>query len=94
VAGAPVIIADGLNGKNVRKVAIGKKHFEEVTIAGDIAAADSMIVLSHFKGHIVSGFGGAIKNMAWAVLHRKGSGHSTMPGHSPFRRSARAALRA
>src|SRR5512147_208027 len=31
VAGAPVIIADGLNGKNSRKVAIGKKHFPEVT---------------------------------------------------------------
>lgn len=64
VAGAPVIIADGLNGKNVRKVSIRQRHFDEVSIAGDIAAADSMIVLSHFKGHIVSGFGGAIKNLA------------------------------
>jgi uncharacterized Fe-S center protein len=63
VAGAPVIIADGLNGKNIRRVEIHKKHFAEVSIAGDIAAADSLIVLSHFKGHIVSGFGGAIKNL-------------------------------
>lgn len=64
VAGAPVIIADGLDGKNTRKVTIKKKHFRDVIIAGDITAADSMIVLSHFKGHIVSGFGGAIKNLA------------------------------
>lgn len=64
VAGAPVIIADGLNGKNIRRVEIQKKHFREVSIAGDIAAADSLIVLSHFKGHIVAGFGGAIKNLA------------------------------
>lgn len=63
VAGAPVIIADGLNGKNIRRVEIRKKHFREVSVAGDIAAADSLIVLSHFKGHIVSGFGGAIKNL-------------------------------
>lgn len=63
VAGAPVIIADGLNGKNIRRVEIKKKHFREVSIAGDIAAADSLIVLSHFKGHIASGFGGAIKNL-------------------------------
>nr|WP_319375281.1 DUF362 domain-containing protein [uncultured Methanoregula sp.] len=72
VAGAPVIIADGLNGKNIRKVAIGKKHFNEVSIAGDIAAADSLIVLSHFKGHIVSGFGGAIKNLAMGCAPPEG----------------------
>jgi uncharacterized protein len=72
VAGAPVIIADGLNGKNISKVTIRKKHFEEVSIAGDIAAADSMIVLSHFKGHIVSGFGGAIKNLAMGCAPPEG----------------------
>jgi hypothetical protein len=64
VAGAPVIIADGLDGKNVARVTINKKHFEQVSIAGDIAAADSLLVMSHFKGHIVSGFGGALKNLA------------------------------
>jgi len=64
VAGAPVIIADGLTGRHIRKVTINRKHFSDVLIAGDIAAADSLIVLSHFKGHIVSGFGGAIKNLA------------------------------
>jgi len=72
VVGAPVIIADGLNGKNVRRVTIKKKHFEEVSIAGDIAAADSLIVLSHFKGHIVSGFGGAIKNLAMGCAPPEG----------------------
>ena len=72
VAGAPVIIADGLNGKNVRTVTIDKKHFREASIAGDIAAADSMIVLSHFKGHIVSGFGGAIKNLAMGCAPPEG----------------------
>ncbi len=72
VTGAPVIIADGLYGKNVRRIAIGKKHFSEVAIAGDIAAADSLIVLSHFKGHIVSGFGGAIKNLAMGCAPPEG----------------------
>ncbi|NMB79262.1 MAG: DUF362 domain-containing protein [Methanomicrobiales archaeon] len=72
VAGAPVIIADGLNGRNLRKVRIDKNHFEEVSIAGDIAAADGMIVLSHFKGHIVSGFGGAIKNLAMGCAPPEG----------------------
>ena len=81
VAGAPVIIADGLNGKNIRRVEIHKKHFTEVSIAGDIAAADSLIVLSHFKGHIVSGFGGAIKNlgMGCAPPEGKRAQHNARP---------------
>ncbi len=72
VTGAPVIIADGLSGNNIARVQIGKKHFNTVTIAGDIAAAESMIVLSHFKGHIVSGFGGALKNLAMGCAPPEG----------------------
>jgi uncharacterized Fe-S center protein len=72
VTGAPVIIADGLTGKHVRRVEIHKNHFAEVSVAGDIAAADSMIVLSHFKGHIASGFGGAIKNLGMGCAPREG----------------------
>ena len=72
VVGAPVIIADGIFGKHVVKVPIGKKHFSEVSIAGDIVSADSMLILSHFKGHIVSGFGGAIKNLAMGCAPPEG----------------------
>ncbi len=72
VVGAPVIIADGIFGKHVVKVPIDKKHFSEVSIAGDIVSADSMLVLSHFKGHIVSGFGGAIKNLAMGCAPPEG----------------------
>jgi len=64
VAGAPVIIADGLSGTNITQVAIRGKHFKRVAIAGDIAASQSMVVMTHFKGHMVAGFGGAIKNLA------------------------------
>jgi len=62
--GAPTLIADGLFGENVVEVAIGQKHFASAKIAGAIAKASSMVVLSHFKGHGLAGFGGAIKNMA------------------------------
>ena len=72
VVGAPVIIADGLCGKNITYVSIKGKHFKRVAIAGDIAGADSMIVLTHFKGHIVSGFGGAIKNLAMGCAPPEG----------------------
>lgn len=72
VVGAPVIIADGLCGMNIAKVTINKKHFKHVFIAGDIVAADSMIVLTHFKAHMVSGFGGALKNLAMGCAPPKG----------------------
>lgn len=63
VTGAPIIIADGLRSENVAEIPINKKHFTQVKLAKDIVSADSMIVLSHFKGHEMAGFGGAIKNL-------------------------------
>ena len=81
VVGAPVIIADGLSGGNTKTIQIQKKHFKEVIISGDIAAAKSIIVLSHFKGHEVAGFGGAIKNlgMGCASAVGKQAQHSARP---------------
>jgi len=64
VLGAPFIISDGLVSDHYRDVRIDKKHFDTVKIAGDILAAPSMIVMSHFKAHAMAGFGGAIKNLA------------------------------
>lgn len=63
VVDAPVIIADGLRGGNHISVDVNLNHFRSVKIAGDIASAESMIVLSHFKAHMLAGFGGAIKNL-------------------------------
>ncbi len=64
VVNAPVIIADGLTGASAREIPVNLKHFQSVLIGAEIAQADSMIVLSHFKGHPMAGFGGAIKNLA------------------------------
>jgi uncharacterized protein len=81
VAGAPVIIADGLTGRNYENVKIEKKHFQSVKIASDIYYANSMIVISHFKGHIMAGFGGAIKNLAMGCSPAEGKReqHSARP---------------
>lgn len=79
--GAPVIIADGLLGRNQVDVKIGKKHFETVKIGQSIEQADSLIVSSHFKGHLMAGFGGAIKNLAMggASVEGKKEQHSVRP---------------
>jgi len=63
VTGAPLVIADGLRSENFIEFEINKKHFSKVKLAGDMVSADSIIVLSHFKGHEMVGFGGAIKNL-------------------------------
>ncbi len=64
VTGAPIVIADGLRGFDRREVPIAGEHFSSVLISPAVVDADDMIVISHFKGHPMAGFGGAIKNMA------------------------------
>ena len=64
VVDTPLIIADGLKGQNFRDILISGKYFKCVKIAGDIADADAMVVLTHMKGHALAGFGGALKNLA------------------------------
>lgn len=64
VVNAPLVIADGVYSKSSVEVTINCKHFEKVKIAREIENVKSMVVLSHFKGHEMSGFGGAIKNLA------------------------------
>lgn len=68
----PVIIADGLVGKDHYKVQVNLKHFKEVNIGSACDHIDSMIVLTHFKGHEVTGFGGAIKNVGMGLGSRSG----------------------
>ena len=70
--GAPIIIADGLYSKNSIDVPIDLKHFDTAKIAGDIYNSNSMVVLSHFKGHGMAGFGGAIKNLAMGCASAAG----------------------
>lgn len=61
--GLPIIIADGLRGGDYKEVRIDGKYFKHVKVASAIYQADSILLLSHFKGHELTGFGGAIKNL-------------------------------
>ncbi len=72
VVGAPLIIADGLNGKDYIKVPIAGKHFSEVNIGSAAVNADVLIALTHFKGHEAAGFGGALKNIGMGLGSRSG----------------------
>lgn len=61
--GCDVIIADGLRGKDERIVDVQGKYCPAPKIGAAIADADIVLSLSHFKGHEMAGFGGAIKNL-------------------------------
>jgi len=68
---APFIVADGLKGENFKTVKT-KGILKEIEVAGVIAEADAMIVVSHDKGHELSGFGGAKKNLGMGCTSQAG----------------------
>ncbi len=61
--GAPVVLADGLFGKDYVKVPCGG-IMPFAPVASCIHDSPSMIVLTHCKGHVQAGYAGAIKNLA------------------------------
>ncbi len=51
----------------------GGRHLNGVNYVGKhLTNYDSMLMLSHFKGHAMGGFGGALKNMSIGVASRNG----------------------
>jgi uncharacterized Fe-S center protein len=72
---APVIIADGEQGYDGEWVDIPRQvsdcSLDKIKIAREIFDADSMVVLSHLKGHELSGFGGSIKNVAMGCVTKE-----------------------
>ena len=68
----PVIIADGEYGEDFEEIEINKNNFDKCKIGKEIANKKQLIVISHFKGHILAGFGGAIKQLAMGFASRGG----------------------
>lgn len=72
VVGAPLVIADGLNGKDYVSVPVNLKHFKEVKIGSAAVQADVLLAITHFKGHEATGFGGTLKNLGMGLGSRAG----------------------
>ena len=69
----PVIIADGLRGENTVTLPIPNgTSCKSAKLAADIVNADGLFTVSHFKGHEMTGFGGALKNLAMGCASRSG----------------------
>jgi hypothetical protein len=80
VAGSPLIMCDGLRGHSARRVKVDGEILKSADIGMEILEADTLITLSHFKCHELTGFGGAIKNLAMGCSSREGKmeQHSTV----------------
>ncbi len=79
--GCHVIIADGLKGTDDVEVPLTDTDYcQSARIGRAIMDADIFISLSHFKGHEMTGFGGAIKNIGMGCGSRAGKMHMHSEG--------------
>lgn len=70
--GCHVIIGDGLKGTDEELVPVNGEYVQEAKIGKAIMDADIFINLAHFKGHELTGFGGAFKNIGMGCGSRAG----------------------
>ena len=71
--GCPILIGDGLKGTDDVEIPVeGGEYVEKAKIGRAIMDADVFISLTHFKGHEMTGFGGAIKNIGMGCGSRAG----------------------
>lgn len=70
--GCQIIIADGLKGTDEKEIPIEGEYVKSAKIGTAIVDADIIISLNHFKGHEMTGFGGALKNLGMGCGSRAG----------------------
>lgn len=70
--GCQVLIGDGLKGTDETLVPINGEYVKEAKIGSAVMDADILISLTHFKGHEMAGFGGALKNIGMGCGSRAG----------------------
>ena len=71
--GCDLLIADGLKGEDFVELPVtGGAHCASARIGAAVAEADAVISVNHFKGHELTGFGGALKNLGMGAASRSG----------------------
>lgn len=70
-----IIIADGEEENMYNEIEVNLKNFKSCKIGYKFSEYSNYIVISHFKGHAMAGFGGAIKQLAMGFASRGGKLH-------------------
>ena len=67
-----IVIADDTNKENVAEITINQKFIKVAKVIKLFLQVDALVSIAHFKGHIMTGFGGALKNIGMGCAARKG----------------------
>lgn len=68
----PILIAGGFDSDYEIEIFFNGKHFKNLYYAKEYVKFDGMIAVTHFKGHMLSGIGGTIKNIGMGCASRRG----------------------
>ena len=69
---ARVVIPDDSQKENVKEIRQKAEYAKTAKIARVFWEADALVGVAHFKGHIMTGFGGALKNLGMGCATRSG----------------------
>ncbi len=69
---AEVVIPDDSVPENRTRIDINQKHIKTAKVVKIFTECDLLINLAHFKGHMMTGFGGALKNIGMGCATREG----------------------
>jgi hypothetical protein len=70
--GAGVLIPDDQDQSQVSEVKVKQKFIRDAKCLSIYLKAQALVGVAHFKGHIMTGFGGALKNIGMGTATRKG----------------------
>jgi uncharacterized Fe-S center protein len=77
---APIVILDGPLGMDYEEVEIKGNILNKVLVGRGLHTVNVLISAAHFKGHGMSGFGGALKNVGIGCVSKIGKGMVHGPG--------------
>ena len=70
--GAPIILGDGVLGRDVHEFPLGGPHVKTAHLAPVLRDCEFLVSLAHVTGHLLVGFGGAMKNIGMGLAGRAG----------------------
>ncbi len=78
--GARLVVPDERNPDNCHTIEAAGKYVKKAKVLRLYREAQALIGVAHFKGHLMTGFGGAIKNIGMGCASREGklAQHSTV----------------
>lgn len=70
--GVEILVPDENFKENISLLKVGGKFIKNASVASVFVNTDNLIGVAHFKGHILTGFGGALKNIGMGCASRSG----------------------